>query len=205
MARVVCWTGMLAMVFVGAACEKGGGAGEQAAAPVGDAVDGAIATMAKIADEACACRDLACSEAALAKMSAIKEPPTKPSKAQMEAAMKVAEKMAECQKQLMSAAAAGGSRLVEADVDVARLRARKLAFEAYPQWSMTPSNAGKCPTVADLADFLEKPAILTDPWGNPYLIRCGADLPAGARDIAIASSGPDGQPGTADDVMSWEP
>ncbi len=39
-----------------------------------------------------------------------------------------------------------------------------------------------------------------DPWGNPYVYKTpGAD----GRDNDIYSDGPDGQPGTSDDIQSW--
>jgi hypothetical protein len=43
-----------------------------------------------------------------------------------------------------------------------------------------------------------------DPWGHPYRMACGANLPPGAKYIAVWSVGPDGQTGTADDVTSWK-
>ena len=207
MSRVVGSTWILVMVIAAAAaCDKGGGGGGGGAPspePVGDPVDRTIMKMSKIADELCACHDAACSEAVLKQMSALANPAGTPNKAQMERAMAIAEKMAECQKRLMAAPAAGAG--TPADSDRTRVLVKKLAYEAYPQWAITPSNADKCPTVADLAAFIDQPADGRDPWGNPYTIRCGADLPAGVRGIAVASPGPDGQPGTADDLTSWEP
>jgi general secretion pathway protein G len=39
-----------------------------------------------------------------------------------------------------------------------------------------------------------------DPWGHPYVYT----VPGGnGRDYDIVSAGPDGQPGTADDIQSW--
>lgn len=43
-----------------------------------------------------------------------------------------------------------------------------------------------------------------DPFGNPYVIKCGGDLPAGASGIAVMSKGEDGKEGTSDDLKSWE-
>lgn len=81
----------LAVSFVSLAACGGGGA------------DAAIAKMGKMADELCACKDMPCAEGVMKKMSSMKEPSGKPSKGQMEKAMKIAEKMADCQKKLMQA------------------------------------------------------------------------------------------------------
>ena len=86
---------------------------------------------------------------------------------------------------------------------VAHSTAVKLASEAYPQWSMKPSNQGKCPTTEDLAEYVNQKASFKDPWGNPYVIKCGGDLPPGARGIAVLSKGEDGREGTKDDQVSW--
>jgi len=92
----------------------------------------------------------------------------------------------------------------ESKGEVARSIAKKLAFEAYPQWSMKPSNQGKCPTTSDLAEYVNQKADFNDPWGNPYIIKCGGDLPSGARGIGVLSKGEDGKEGTGDDFKSWE-
>ena len=92
----------------------------------------------------------------------------------------------------------------ESKGEVARSIAKKLAYEAYPQWSMKPSNQGKCPSTSDLAEYVNQKSEFTDPWGGAYIIKCGADLPAGARGIAVYSKGEDGKEGTGDDQRSWE-
>jgi hypothetical protein len=84
-------TAIAAMSFASLAACGGGGA------------DAAIAKMGKMADKLCACKDMKCAEGVMKEMSSMKEPSGKPSKAQMEKAMKIAEKMAECQKKLMQA------------------------------------------------------------------------------------------------------
>ena len=40
-----------------------------------------------------------------------------------------------------------------------------------------------------------------DPWGHPYLYKIPGD---NGRDYDISSAGPDEQPGTADDIKSWD-
>ena len=52
--------------------------------------------------------------------------------------------------------------------------------------------------------YLKNADVLKDPWGNPYIIKCGGDLPPGARGIAVMSKGEDGKEGTGDDFKSWE-
>jgi hypothetical protein len=37
---------------------------------------------------------------------------------------------------------------------------------------------------------------LLDAWGSPYVMFCGANLPPGARGIAVMSLGPDQKQGT---------
>lgn len=39
-----------------------------------------------------------------------------------------------------------------------------------------------------------------DPWGHDYIYKTPGD---GGRDYDIYSAGPDGQPGTPDDIQSW--
>lgn len=76
---------------------------ELAAIEPGGGADAAIRSMGRLADKLCACRDMSCAEGVMREMSSMKEPSGKPSKAQMDKAMKIAEQMAECQKRLMTA------------------------------------------------------------------------------------------------------
>jgi type II secretory pathway pseudopilin PulG len=87
--------------------------------------------------------------------------------------------------------------------EVARNIVRKLANEAYPQWAMKSSNNGKCPSLADLSEYMNSKDT-KDPWGQEYIIKCGGDLPAGATGIAVMSKGDDQKEGSGDDVKSWE-
>jgi hypothetical protein len=91
-----------------------------------------------------------------------------------------------------------------AEGNLAKMTVQKIAFEAYPQWAAThPDKA--CPaSIDDLKDALGSETSLTDPWGHPYKMLCGANLPKGARGFAVSSAGPDGADGTADDIKSWE-
>jgi hypothetical protein len=85
--------------------------------------------------------------------------------------------------------------------DIAQLAVRKLAFEAYPQWTVT--NRQACPAnLAELGEYVPDVAA-ADPWKHPYEMLCGDQLPEGARGIAVYSRGRDGEAGTADDIRSW--
>lgn len=161
-----------------------------------DEVERVVRQIAVVADQLCACADLACADAVMAQVVSMKEPPGKPTQEQMDRVVASAERMMACHAEL------GGFR--ERDEEIALTTARKLAYEGYPQWAMRPGNAGRCPTFADLAVYFDDPPDANDPWGNPYVITCGADLPAGAYGIAVFSRGADGREGTADDQRSWE-
>lgn len=86
--------------------------------------------------------------------------------------------------------------------DLVELTVKQYAFEAYPQFAARPMNADKCPTARELAEYANS-ANTRDPWGAELVIRC-SDLPPGAVGIAVSSNGPDGKPGTADDIVSWQ-
>lgn len=61
------------------------------------------------------------------------------------------------------------------------------------------SNPGApCPTMDELIKKreLSSTSPRVDPWGHPYAILCGAD------ETVTVSAGPDGQLGTADDLVS---
>lgn len=97
--------------------------------------------------------------------------------------------------------------MVMKNYDESRKRAAKLAvgkyvYEAYPMW--VQSNPEKsCPSsLKDLGEFTNSKGD-RDPWGQPFHLRCGPDLPPGATGIAVASNGPDQRPDTEDDIRSW--
>ena len=75
-----------------------------AAACGGNSADAVIAKMGKVADTLCKCKDAPCVEGVMKQMADIKGPGEKASKAQMAKLMKIANKMAECQKKIMSTA-----------------------------------------------------------------------------------------------------
>ena len=89
----------------------------------------------------------------------------------------------------------------ESKTDIAKMAVSKYANEAYPSWASSHSDA--CPkSLADLNEYMNNHDI-KDPWGNDYRMFCGANLPAGAKGLAVMSNGEDGREGTADDIKSW--
>ena len=88
-------------------------------------------------------------------------------------------------------------------VDIAKLTVKKYADEAYPQWAASHPDK-QCPDNLEALNEFMNNKENKDPWGNPYKMMCGTNLPAGAKGIAIMSSGPDAKDGTEDDIKSWE-
>jgi general secretion pathway protein G len=87
--------------------------------------------------------------------------------------------------------------------DVAHATVEKYAYEAYPSWAQAHPDK-QCPSsLADLNEFMNNNSI-NDPWGHPFKMLCGANLPPGAKGIAVYSDGEDGKEGTCDDVQSWD-
>lgn len=62
----------------------------------------ALAAMATLVDELCACHDLQCAGHVLKQMSAMKDPGGKPTQAQMDAARALAERMVACHEKLIA-------------------------------------------------------------------------------------------------------
>ena len=88
-------------------------------------------------------------------------------------------------------------------VDIAQLTVKKYAFEAFGEWSQAHPDK-QCPDkLEDLSQYMDSKDV-KDPWGNPYKMFCGQNLPAGAKNgLAVMSAGEDGKEGTDDDVKSW--
>lgn len=78
----------------------------------------------------------------------------------------------------------------------------KYVNEAYPMWAMANPDKS-CP--ASFEELRQHGGTKgdRDPWGQPYRLLCGASLPPGAVNLAVASNGPDQKEGTDDDVKSW--
>src|SRR4051812_15050685 len=88
-------------------------------------------------------------------------------------------------------------------VDLTKLKLKKYAFEAYPSWSAShPDKA--CPgNISELNEYMNSNDS-NDAWGRPIRMMCGANMPAGAKGIALVSLGEDGKEGNEDDLKSWE-
>jgi hypothetical protein len=80
---------------------------------------------------------------------------------------------------------------------------RRYTTEAYPLWLAANPGLRCPPDLAALASYLSQDDAV-DPWQQPYRVLCGADLPAGAKPLALVSSGPDQRPDTEDDLRSWK-
>jgi len=90
----------------------------------------------------------------------------------------------------------------ESKIHIAEDTVKKYAYEAYPSWSQAHPDKS-CPAqLTDLNEYMNNKDI-KDPWGNDYQLFCGANLPAGAKGLAVMSNGEDGKNGTADDIKSW--
>jgi general secretion pathway protein G len=91
----------------------------------------------------------------------------------------------------------------ESKVDVAKLTVQKYANEAYPQWDRSHPGKGCPENLAALSEYMNSKST-KDPWGNEYKYFCGANLPPGAKGVAVMSFGEDGKDGTSDDIKSWD-
>ena len=78
-------------------------------------------------------------------------------------------------------------------------RAIGAILTGFAPWASAHAGA-PCPTAADLGAALGAHA-LDDGWGRPMAITC-TDQPAD-QIIGVVSAGPDGAPGTQDDLPSW--
>jgi general secretion pathway protein G len=88
-------------------------------------------------------------------------------------------------------------------VDIAQLTVKKYAYEAFGEWSQSHPDKSCPDKLEDLSQYMDNKDT-KDPWGNPYKMFCGQNLPAGAKGgLAVMSAGEDGKEGTEDDVKSW--
>jgi len=87
--------------------------------------------------------------------------------------------------------------------EITKLRVQGYATHAYQAWKT--KNAGQaCPASMEaLGKAVAEDAATDDEWGKKLILKCGKDLPVGAKDIAIESSGLDGKAGTDDDIKSY--
>jgi general secretion pathway protein G len=85
-------------------------------------------------------------------------------------------------------------KMQQARVDSATTNARKIRQVATQYLAL---RGGECPTVEKLVSEKELDAENNeDPWGKPYKIDC-----SDGSDILVTSAGPDGQEGSADDII----
>jgi len=91
----------------------------------------------------------------------------------------------------------------ESRVDTTMLKLKKYAFEAYPSWSTAHPDKGCPEKLSDLNEYMNNDDS-NDSWGKPLKMYCGQNLPAGAKGIAVLSTGEDGKEGTPDDLHSWD-
>lgn len=52
--------------------------------------------------------------------------------------------------------------------------------------------------------YLDPPVVKPDPWGRPFVYQCPPQQNPDPEGYDLYSVGPDGQPGTEDDVVSWK-
>jgi general secretion pathway protein G len=91
----------------------------------------------------------------------------------------------------------------DSKVKTTRIKLKMIAYQAHTAWSA--SHPGKeCPDrLAELAPYMNSED-LTDSWGTPIKMVCGASAPADSRGFAVLSAGEDHQVGTPDDLRSWD-
>lgn len=94
--------------------------------------------------------------------------------------------------------------LKEAKIETAYNMAKQIEG-AYIKWQASGSDS-ECPaSIDDLKTQLgkKKTENVNDPWGQPYIIKCGDQAPEECEGFCVISSGPDKKEGTDDDVKSW--
>jgi general secretion pathway protein G len=64
-----------------------------------------------------------------------------------------------------------------------------------------PTEGRLCPNF-DPDGYFERGSLPVDPWGNSYLYQSPGEVRATSYDLY--SAGPDGEPGTEDDITNWE-
>ena len=83
---------------------------------------------------------------------------------------------------------------MKAKVDTTNIDLRKL-HELVSSFRL--DHPGDCPTVKQLADagYISETSRALDAWDQPYIVAC-----ADSGTHVVSSAGPDGKPGTADDL-----
>ena len=82
---------------------------------------------------------------------------------------------------------------------------RDYAQDAYPRWRRAHP-VRTCPdSIEELRVYARFPDRNShDRWGRPFRIHCDLPRSLDSSGFGIASAGPDGRFGTADDVESWK-
>lgn len=93
--------------------------------------------------------------------------------------------------------------LKDSRVKTTKMKLHQYTDEAFPQWSANHPDKGCPDKLEDLNEYVNDKNP-TDAWGHPLKMMCGASLPAGAKGLAVLSSGEDGKEGTEDDIKSWD-
>ncbi len=80
---------------------------------------------------------------------------------------------------------------------------RKLSFYRSKFDAWRAEHGDTCPKdLIELIGGTDEPGVHDDPWGRPYILKCGDSAPDG-HPIGVITLGPDGEEGTADDLRSW--
>ncbi len=82
----------------------------------------------------------------------------------------------------------GKAKVQTATQEVSRIRS---AIQIYQN-----DHPDQCPTIEQMQQDgqLDRNASANDPWQHPFVINCDGE------NISVVSAGPDGRPGTADDI-----
>ena len=92
-----------------------------------------------------------------------------------------------------------------AQVDASHAMTRQIV-SAWTRWRLTSTS--ECPaSIDELKPELgrNRNEVIRDPWGEPYLMKCGDEVPAGCDvGACVLSKGPDNKEDTPDDIKSWE-
>jgi hypothetical protein len=81
--------------------------------------------------------------------------------------------------------------------------AKAFATKGLEIWKQKNPDKPCPPSIGHLAASVGPQIPTKDEWGNDFVLKCGKDLPAGAKDLAVISAGPDGKLDTADDIKSY--
>ena len=76
----------------------------------------------------------------------------------------------------------------KADEDIARLAVDQWAYKDVPMWQALNSGKGCPESLQTVAQSLSNgQADIQDPWGTPYELLCGTNLPSGVTGLGVMS------------------